>query len=188
MAGFSLNLNTKKGKKANKRIPKVECSKIKGNLFGDERSNEPEDTTKRVSIAFSEDYRATKAKELEKSKKKKLVISLRGLQSSSMENELDNDPGYHPDISKPVEVLPIEYEEVPVEDFGDALLRGMGWTSENEEEEELKTTRPSTLAHPEGLGLGAKIPDNKQDSSSSTVAMNTKESFNPIQEFGLKEN
>jgi hypothetical protein len=48
-----------------------------------------------------------------------------------------------------------EYEEVPVEDFGAAMLRGMGWKGDNNEEEEDKTAisvKKRTLY----LGLGAK--------------------------------
>lgn len=57
-----------------------------------------------------------------------------------------------------------EYEEMPVEEFGAALLRGMGWDEkydDNEDDEDTsgnskKTFLPHEKARPDLLGIGAK--------------------------------
>lgn len=51
-----------------------------------------------------------------------------------------------------------EYEEVPVEGFGTALLRGMGWdpSAENDSSSE-KSTLLHEKPHPELVGIGAKL-------------------------------
>ena len=60
-----------------------------------------------------------------------------------------------------------EYEEVPVEEFGAALLRGMGWIAEDEDLEpsnsKLKKHSqllPHTKERPENMGIGSKFPNN----------------------------
>ncbi|CAI2025122.1 hypothetical protein SEUBUCD646_0H01910 [Saccharomyces eubayanus] len=57
-----------------------------------------------------------------------------------------------------------EYSEVPIEEFGDALLRGMGWESDSEKnakkgKEQSKKNNVSNVlqTHPDGLGIGAKL-------------------------------
>ncbi|KAI5651409.1 g-patch domain-containing protein [Phthorimaea operculella] len=52
-----------------------------------------------------------------------------------------------------------DYESVPIQDFGMAMLRGMGWTASKEQ---LAKYKPPTL-RPKGLGLGAdKVISDKQ--------------------------
>lgn len=46
-----------------------------------------------------------------------------------------------------------EYDAVPVELFGDAILRGMGWDGKYDDDDNKK--KP-IMPHPEGLGIGAK--------------------------------
>lgn len=57
-----------------------------------------------------------------------------------------------------------EYNEVPVEEFGDALLRGMGWESDSEQDSKGDKTQSRnkdvsnvSQIHPDGLGIGAKL-------------------------------
>ncbi|CCF58401.1 hypothetical protein KAFR_0E02480 [Kazachstania africana CBS 2517] len=66
-----------------------------------------------------------------------------------------------------------EYETVPVELFGEAMLRGMGWDGKYEKEEEkAKSINEKKQIHPEGLGIGAK-------GSNASLAADI-ESFMPV--------
>ncbi|OMJ11153.1 Pre-mRNA-splicing factor SPP2 [Smittium culicis] len=52
-----------------------------------------------------------------------------------------------------------DYEKVPVEDFGAALLRGMGWDEDEEPEtKKAKNKHLSSAMRPNLLGLGATPP------------------------------
>ncbi|EDO18186.1 hypothetical protein Kpol_543p15 [Vanderwaltozyma polyspora DSM 70294] len=54
-----------------------------------------------------------------------------------------------------------EYEEVPVEEFGEALLRGMGWSGQLDDEKKSKknsTLLPHEKARAEFAGIGATVP------------------------------
>ena len=48
-----------------------------------------------------------------------------------------------------------EYDAVPVELFGDAILRGMGWDGKYDDDSDDNKKKP-IMPHPEGLGIGAK--------------------------------
>lgn len=49
-----------------------------------------------------------------------------------------------------------DYNSVPVEDFGCAILRGMGWDGETDDTDNAKDENVLKDAHAEGLGIGAK--------------------------------
>lgn len=68
-----------------------------------------------------------------------------------------------------------EYEKVPIEDFGDALLRGMGWNGQDEQIADAKVQKPP-VPRPQYLGIGAKaLPDH------DTAKKNDREaSFMPV--------
>lgn len=67
------------------------------------------------------------------------------------------------DLSHPIQEVTTmeEYNAVPVELFGEALLRGMGWDGEvvdgnRNENEEMKSQNDVTrLKHPDNVGIGA---------------------------------
>ncbi|KAL4717272.1 hypothetical protein ACJJTC_017159 [Scirpophaga incertulas] len=70
----------------------------------------------------------------------------------------------NPVISGQKESTLEDYEDVPIQEFGMAMLRGMGWTPSKE---------PSKYKHPQlrpkGLGLGAdKVVTNNQNKSTKT--------------------
>ena len=48
-----------------------------------------------------------------------------------------------------------EYDAVPVELFGDAILRGMGWDGKYDDDDSTDNKK-LVVPHPEGLGIGAK--------------------------------
>ena len=80
-----------------------------------------------------------------------------------------------------------EYDEVPVEEFGKALLRGMGWKSDNEENEGSSTNKkpvpPHEMKfHPDGLGIGAKVSamNNDNTKTSNRKRRSDQEIFMPI--------
>ena len=53
-----------------------------------------------------------------------------------------------------------DYNEVPVEEFGSAILRGMGWNGNSDPSDDLKDEDDLKSAHAEGLGIGAKGTNN----------------------------
>lgn len=61
-----------------------------------------------------------------------------------------------------VDVMSESYQHVPIEQFGAAMLRGMGWTGPSKEEESDKT-KYDIIPRENRLGLGAtaKPPDDK---------------------------
>lgn len=75
----------------------------------------------------------------------------------SEEEQLKMDLQYRPDAA-PIEA----YDKVPIEEFGAALLRGMGWKDGEAVGRSKKNglLQPVELKRrPDKLGLGAKPPD-----------------------------
>ncbi|KAJ3416002.1 hypothetical protein HDV05_003599 [Chytridiales sp. JEL 0842] len=76
---------------------------------------------------------------------------------------------------RPDEVTEEDYDQIPIEDFGKAMVRGMGWRDEDHKEDGFVFHKP----RPNLLGLGAQPPPPKKDkkkggygptSNSSTTA------------------
>merc|ERR1712213_90066 len=73
----------------------------------------------------------------------------------------DNDVESRPDVSSQD-----DYESIPVEGFGMAMLRGMGFKAdEGIKGSKVKCIDP--IIRPKGLGLGASVPKSKQTNSKS---------------------
>ncbi|CAH6722750.1 pre-mRNA-splicing factor Spp2p [[Candida] jaroonii] len=83
---------------------------------------------------------------------------------SLMEDESYQDTGRQIKVSSQVEDPEEDgveaYKEIPVEEFGAALLRGMGWNKANER----KVSKPNLEKRKQGLllGLGAKSVNNDE--------------------------
>lgn len=76
--------------------------------------------------------------------------SIRYSKGLSIKKESDN---FKEDVAKRPDVATLEeYEEVPVEDFGAAMLRGMGWKEENSKPGETH----KVIQRGQYLGIGAK--------------------------------
>jgi G patch domain/KOW motif-containing protein len=88
----------------------------------------------------------------EGSKYTPLLAALQKAKSQQSESPNSLHLAHHADD---INVSSSAYENVPVEDFGAALLRGMGWNgnSENETKSSYKEINPRK----KGLGLGAKL-------------------------------
>lgn len=54
-----------------------------------------------------------------------------------------------------------EYDKVPVEEFGDALLRGMGWDGKEDE----RDSSDSAVPRPQFMGIGAKPLPNRNNNA-----------------------
>lgn len=174
--GFSLKIakKTKKGSKVGKKG----AGSKKQSVFGDAKST----TRTKISLTHVEKYEEEKPKELI-IKPAALKSSLWAVPTGSKDEQIQyglthGEGNPHQEqaedfvVSKPLqssdlrwlEELPEitneeEYEEVPVEEFGEALLRGMGWdgTREDTDRKDHKSTK---LPHQEGRplysGIGAK--------------------------------
>ncbi|CAI4802752.1 AKH_1a_G0049580.mRNA.1.CDS.1 [Saccharomyces cerevisiae] len=152
MSKFSLKLGSKTLKKNISKKTKKKNSLQKANLFDwDDAetaslSHKPQSKIKIQSIdKFDLDE--------ESSSKKKLVIKL----SENADTKKNDAPLVEYVTEK-------EYNEVPVEEFGDALLRGMGWESDSEQDSKGDMTQSRnkdvsnvSQIHPDGLGIGAKL-------------------------------
>lgn len=83
---------------------------------------------------------------------------------SLMEDESYQDTGRQIKVSSQIEDPEEDdveaYKEIPVEEFGAALLRGMGWNKANER----KVSKPNLEKRKQGLllGLGAKSVNNDE--------------------------
>lgn len=55
-----------------------------------------------------------------------------------------------------------DYDRVPIGDFGKAMLRGMGWKDEDNNEDSKKTDLDGPMLRPKGMGLGADKVIKKQ--------------------------
>lgn len=171
--GFTLSLNkrTKPGKRDGKNDSK---KRKRQNVFGDEEA------VVRTKIKL------THVEEGEKPEKpvikpERLVSSLAEVQKIKEESEVkfgliessaEAGQKLPPNESKllnsksqwsdqvPDITTEEEYEAVPVENFGEAMLRGMGWDSGEEEGNSNDTKKkklPHEMAKPLYMGIGAKI-------------------------------
>ena len=76
-----------------------------------------------------------------------------------------------------------DYEQIPIEHFGMAMLRGMGWTKDRGVGKNGKAIAPvEALLRPKGLGLGADRNNSRPDKKSTTDKDENKE------ELELKKN
>lgn len=95
----------------------------------------------------------------QKSSKTPLLLAS---QPSELDNIQNEDERFKIDISlrpETVDVRSQTYKNVPVEQFGAALLRGMGWTGPTADDEVyMKRLDPTSLARDGRLGLGALPP------------------------------
>uniref|UniRef100_A0A0K2U045 G patch domain and KOW motifs [Danio rerio] n=1 Tax=Lepeophtheirus salmonis TaxID=72036 RepID=A0A0K2U045_LEPSM len=111
----------------------------------------------------------------EKEEKKDLIIPCPGdsleakaiqelLQGRSIDAGLDKDLIIYQESLKKAgnDATEEDYDSVPIEEFGMAMLKGMGWTPQSK-----KTigTLEATL-RPKGLGLGAAVPKTKKKGTS----------------------
>lgn len=122
----------------------------------------------------------------EKKKEKELVIKIpsdvdKGKDDESSKNENNGNNDDKSRFSKQTIPSLEEYNEIPVELFGDAMLRGMGWNgmSDDDKGDDNKTSKldPNNFIHPDNLGIGA-------NESSLTES---KEPFMPIRKILKKE-
>ncbi|SCU83242.1 LAFA_0D02498g1_1 [Lachancea sp. 'fantastica'] len=204
MSGFSLSLKSREpGKKSIKRDGK----KKRSNVFDDADVG----TAKKAKI------RLTHVDEYKQPEKKKLVIKPIGVKSSSQKTLTDattektNDLKFGLNTRDAIQTdtpnarilnkasavsdelheatEQQEYEEVPIEDFGDALLRGMGWngeddsakTSDNSTVEKSTTVNSVAKFRPALLGLGAKA--GRGSETKETVGLPT---FLPVTKVNKK--
>ncbi|MEN2498591.1 MAG: hypothetical protein MHMPM18_002874, partial [Marteilia pararefringens] len=72
------------------------------------------------------------------------------------------------------EILPSDYSQVSVDDYGEALLRGMGWDEDSDNgklnKNKLVTTR-DIIIRPYRLGLGAEPDKNLKSSRKSSYSI-----------------
>lgn len=169
MGSFALNLKSKAKKSSKKK---------RGNVFGDE--DQGKKRTK-IKLTHVEEYKEKPEEKLvikpaslkksfydteqdtalKKSNQPDLDMSPKyGLMMMKDEQEhikgkstlkLIKDSSSLPEITKEE-----EYENVPVEEFGKALLRGMGWNGQDEHLETDGNYKPSG-PRPQFLGIGAKV-------------------------------
>ena len=171
--GFCLNLN-KKSKNGQKDAKK----RKRQNVFG---GDEGAGGKAKISITHVEEFKEKKPKQLV-IKAKRLVSTLAEaldvkeetevkfglINSTDDDQELPNDKSVTRErlansesrwlSNIPETTTEEEYEAVPVEDFGKAMLRGMGWDSDEEDDsnEQKKITLPHEEARPLFMGIGAK--------------------------------
>ncbi|CDO93015.1 unnamed protein product [Kluyveromyces dobzhanskii CBS 2104] len=163
MSGISISLKTK-----SKVKKKLGSKKKKVTLF------DADDRNEKVT-----EYKITEIEKHEEIEREPLAIApVKPLRSSLTAQSKSNVIGVEPIVALPKESeyelnsteLPTtnqedipektneeEYEEVPVEGFGAALLRGMGWDplAETNGRPE-KSSDTQEKSHPELLGIGAK--------------------------------
>jgi len=79
------------------------------------------------------------------------------------------------DVSDLPDELPLDsegYRRVPIEQFGAALLRGMGWKDDNDDKKKKKSDDEPSMPRPHRLGLGATpkvmLPDDKDDDGATS--------------------
>lgn len=180
--GFCLNLN-KKSKNGQKDVRK----RKKQNVFG---GDEDARSKAKISITHVEEFKEKKPKQLV-IKAERLVSTLAEARDAKEESEVkfglinstDDDQELPNDKSVtknhlassesrllgniPETTTEEEYEAVPVEDFGKAMLRGMGWDSDEEDDskEQKKVKLPHEEARPLFMGIGAKAHSKGRESS-----------------------
>ncbi|CAI4036448.1 hypothetical protein SMKI_15G2930 [Saccharomyces mikatae IFO 1815] len=163
MNKISLKLGNKNLKKNITKKVKKKSSSQKVNLFNWENAEVTSISHKsqnKIKIQSIDKFDLDE----ESSLKKRLVIKLK-----------ENSNAKKNDTSLVEYVTEKEYSEVPFEEFGDALLRGMGWESDEEdvkggkEHNSKKDNADISRMHPDGLGIGAKL--NKAISVKETTFM-----------------
>lgn len=197
--GFSLKI-AKKPKKGSKSTKKGDSQK-KQSVFGGDQKNE---TRSRISLTHVERYTEEKPKELV-IKPEKLRSSLWETPAGPAEDKVkygliyseangEQGPQENSTSKKPLqssnlrwlEELPDtnedEYEQVPVEEFGEALLRGMGWDGAKEDSgSQEKKSSKFPQARPLYSGIGAKGAEVSQ-----TVSRISESSFMPLVRINRK--
>lgn len=167
MSGFSLDLKAK-GKKSIK--------KKRSNVFGEEAQDKKKT---KIRLTHVDEYRGESEKKLV-IKPETLRSSFFNDEKSSTTGPGETKPKYglivddgnqeddkvknqeHINLQLPnKDLLPEitkteEYDEVPIEEFGDALLRGMGWDGKDDEKDNDNLPAPK----PQLLGIGARAPQN----------------------------
>ncbi|CUS24143.1 LAQU0S14e01090g1_1 [Lachancea quebecensis] len=186
MVGFSINL---KGGKVGKKGVSSEKKKRRSNVFNDADANKV--TKSKIRITHIDEHQNSPEPQLiikppPASKGWATpAVNEKGHDEEGLGYGLNQSRPGEPGLEKqqsreaaplirrpnpaghlPIEPAQEEYEAIPVEEFGDALLRGMGWDGELETEEAAKSTGKSkpVLPHeqfrPSLLGLGAKASKN----------------------------
>lgn len=80
-----------------------------------------------------------------------------GGSSKKVDNESE-DRRFQHDLEKLAPTLPVQskaYKAVPISEFGAAMLRGMGWTGDEDGNGKKQLADPTTMPRPSRLGLGA---------------------------------
>lgn len=152
MSKISLKLGNKTLKKSVSKKTKKKTSSQKVNLFNwdnAEITSLPHKSQSKIKIQSIDKFDLDE----KSSSGKKLVIKL----SENADAKKNDAPLVEYVTEK-------EYSEVPIEEFGDALLRGMGWESDSEEDargdnaqNRSKDVPNASRIHPDGLGIGAKL-------------------------------
>ncbi|KAG0669029.1 Pre-mRNA-splicing factor spp2 [Maudiozyma exigua] len=142
---LSFNIDLKKKKTSSKNSNKKK--RAKSEIFGgdyDDNKDEISNITnskKRQKIKLTE---ISKNDLLEKiPEKKNLVI------------KIDNDDSNDHSTSQEM-TTSTDYKSVPVEEFGAAMLRGMGWDGNLDYDSKSQADILSKDVHPDGVGIGAK--------------------------------
>lgn len=155
MSGISISL-----KSNNKVKKKQSAKKKKGSLFG---TDENDGKVKDHKITELEDSESQNDKVRAITPPEPLRSAVFPAKKPS-NNQTENDPSTQiylnslPRHKMPEKTEEEEYEEVPVEGFGAALLRGMGWDPSEENDDDLKKPNlPHEKPRPELVGIGAKV-------------------------------
>ncbi|CAB4252330.1 similar to Saccharomyces cerevisiae YOR148C SPP2 Essential protein that promotes the first step of splicing and is required for the final stages of spliceosome maturation [Maudiozyma barnettii] len=142
----SFNFDLKKKKSSNKS--KGKKKRDYGNIFGD---------ITLVGSSVSNDINASQVNK----KRRKIKIT------EVSQHDLSNERPKEDDLvivlgedhdGKDIQTVTTlnDYKSVPVEQFGSAILRGMGWNGKSENDTNNKSEDILKSAHVEGLGIGAK--------------------------------
>ncbi|KAM3160455.1 Pre-mRNA-splicing factor SPP2 [Lachancea thermotolerans] len=201
MVGFSINL---KAGKVSKKTASSEKKKKRANIFNDADANEVPKSKIRITHIDEHQNSAEPQLVIKPPPANKgwnvPIVDENGRDEESLGYGLNQSTSGARDLRRqhnrealalsrkpnsvvhlPTETAQEEYETVPVEEFGDALLRGMGWNGELENEEVAKSAGKSkpVLPHeqfrPSLLGLGAKASQN-----TVSEGINKSEPFLPI--------
>lgn len=179
MAKFSLSLKGNKDKK----ITSGSIKKKRVNAFNDEESVEHKRT--KIRLTHVEQYKEAKPEKLviqlpsnpsqsttnsvqsENIQRSNLQFGLTKVEESSNTATSDSSKKDRSLLNPrslvieeiPEETAQEEYEEVPIEEFGAALLRGMGWKEEEEDstanDKKKKPILPHQQPRAELVGIGA---------------------------------
>lgn len=196
MSGFSLNIKGRVKKELKEK--KKKGDQKRQNVFGDDNTSNKKTKIKLTHVDQYKEQtgniealvikpvglppnflRGSKTEEDDNFDRTKSQYGLISISKNGINNDVDESTSVNR-ISKPqnaelrwLDQLPEvpkeeEYEEVPVEEFGEALLRGMGWNGDEEGERRDKTKiakrntpLPQETSRIQYAGIGAKkVPDN----------------------------